>query len=339
MKLPFLDRREELARLVRLVKRDEGAFGVLYGRRRCGKSRLLREAVPSETSVFFVGDDREATLQRAGLASEIGRFLEGFGDVTYSEWDALLARWWSDAPPGAVLILDELPVDGRPCAGTAQRDPEARRSRPSTACSPVGGGLLSAHDAGPGARPIRPPLWARDRDLEDHPARSGLDRRSAFDRRPRGCGGGVRPLGRGPALLGAGGRPFRPCGSRPFSRPRSAGSPARGTGTSLARRPARHLPGRIGAQPDRPRLPPCLGDCRPAGQTGDLARPALAATDGDGAGRARGAVRGRRSGDQAVPLPHLRSLPRVSGFDSSSRIARGWKRGSWRRSNEASLPT
>ena len=43
------------------------------------------------------------------MKSEIGRFLEGFGDVTYSEWDALLARWWSDAPSGAVLILDELP--------------------------------------------------------------------------------------------------------------------------------------------------------------------------------------------------------------------------------------
>ena len=127
----LLDRREELARLVRLVKRDEGAFGVLDGRRCCGKSRLLREALPSETSVFFVGDDREATLQRAGLASEIGRFLQGFGDVTYSEWDALLARWWSDAPPGAVLILDELPSMVRPCAGTAQRDPEACRSGPS----------------------------------------------------------------------------------------------------------------------------------------------------------------------------------------------------------------
>jgi AAA+ ATPase superfamily predicted ATPase len=109
MRLPFLDRREELTRLVRLVKRAESAFGVLYGRRRCGKSRLLREVAPSETSVFFVGDDREAALQRAGLAAEIGRFLEGFGDVTYSEWDALLARWWNDAPPGAVLILDELP--------------------------------------------------------------------------------------------------------------------------------------------------------------------------------------------------------------------------------------
>lgn len=110
MKLPFLDRRDELARLIRLVTREEGAFGVLYGRRRCGKSRLLQEAAPARTCVYFVGDDREAALQRASLASEIGRFLQGFGDVTYSEWDTLFARWWSDAPPGAVLILDELPA-------------------------------------------------------------------------------------------------------------------------------------------------------------------------------------------------------------------------------------
>lgn len=109
MRLPFLDRREELTRLEQLVKRDEGALGVLYGRRRCGKSRLLREAAPPEVSVFFVGDDREAALQKAALAAEIGRFLKGFDQVTYPEWDALLARWWSEAPPGSVLILDELP--------------------------------------------------------------------------------------------------------------------------------------------------------------------------------------------------------------------------------------
>jgi len=109
MRLPFLDRRHELAGLERLINREEGALGVLYGRRRCGKSRLLREAAAAASSVFFVGDDREAALQRAALATEIGRLLEGFDHVSYPEWDALLARWWSDAPSGSVLILDELP--------------------------------------------------------------------------------------------------------------------------------------------------------------------------------------------------------------------------------------
>ncbi len=82
---------------------------MLYGRRRCGKSRLLREVLPPDRSVYYVGDDRESALQRASLATEIGRLLPGFDRVTYPDWDALLARWWSEAPNGAVLTLDELP--------------------------------------------------------------------------------------------------------------------------------------------------------------------------------------------------------------------------------------
>jgi uncharacterized protein len=109
MKLPFLDRQEEAARFRRLIDRAEGSLGVVYGRRRCGKSRLLREILPPERAVYYVGDDREASLQRASLAVEIGRFLPGFERVTYPDWDALLARWWQEARPGTVLALDEFP--------------------------------------------------------------------------------------------------------------------------------------------------------------------------------------------------------------------------------------
>jgi AAA+ ATPase superfamily predicted ATPase len=109
MKLPFLDRHEEAARFSRLLDRTEGSLGVVYGRRRCGKSRLLREILPPARSVYYVGDDREGSLQRASLATEIGRLLPGFERVTYPDWDALLARWWQEASPGTVLALDEFP--------------------------------------------------------------------------------------------------------------------------------------------------------------------------------------------------------------------------------------
>lgn len=52
MKLPFLDRREEASRFRRLLNREEGSLGVVYGRRRCGKSRLLREILPAERAVI-----------------------------------------------------------------------------------------------------------------------------------------------------------------------------------------------------------------------------------------------------------------------------------------------
>jgi AAA+ ATPase superfamily predicted ATPase len=109
VKLPFLDRHEEAARFRRLLDRPESALGVVYGRRRCGKSRLLREILPPDRSVYYVGDDREGSLQRASLATEIGRLLPGFERVTYPGWDDLLARWWQEARPRTVLALDEFP--------------------------------------------------------------------------------------------------------------------------------------------------------------------------------------------------------------------------------------
>lgn len=109
MALPFLDRKDELARLKALLGRADGRLAVLYGRRRCGKSRLVQEALRGRPSVYYVGDDRDASLQRSALAAEIARLLPGFGDVRYPDWEALLARFWREAPRRAVLALDEFP--------------------------------------------------------------------------------------------------------------------------------------------------------------------------------------------------------------------------------------
>ena len=109
MTLAFLDRRDELARLRALFGGTASGMAVLYGRRRCGKSRLLQEVLRGRHAVYYVGDDREGTLQRVALAKEITRLLPGFGDVTYPDWEALLDRFWREAPRGAVLALDEFP--------------------------------------------------------------------------------------------------------------------------------------------------------------------------------------------------------------------------------------
>jgi hypothetical protein len=110
MTLPFFDRAEERAALAQFVSGVEGGFGVLFGRRRCGKSRLLQESLPAGRSTYYVGDDRESAIQRAALAVEIGRRLPGFDAVRYPDWDALLSRFFREAPAGSVLALDEFPA-------------------------------------------------------------------------------------------------------------------------------------------------------------------------------------------------------------------------------------
>ncbi len=108
MRLQFLNRHNERRRLSRALGSNESTLVVLFGRRRCGKSRLIEEVVP-ESAISFVGDDREASLQRRALASEIGSRIAGFDQVVYPDWDALLQRFWKDAPADAVLVLDEFP--------------------------------------------------------------------------------------------------------------------------------------------------------------------------------------------------------------------------------------
>jgi len=105
--LRFLDREEELSRLGRALENGESALVCLYGRRRCGKTRLIQEGLKERRAAYYVGDDREEALQMAGVAREIARLLPGFDSVTYADWETILKRWEGEAPAGAVLVLDE----------------------------------------------------------------------------------------------------------------------------------------------------------------------------------------------------------------------------------------
>ena len=109
MKLPFLNRSGEMERLQRALSQEESVLLCLYGRRRCGKSRLLQEALHGKKRVYYVGDDRESSLQRRSLARAISELIPGFSLVDYPDWDALLERWWREAPGSSVLALDEFP--------------------------------------------------------------------------------------------------------------------------------------------------------------------------------------------------------------------------------------
>lgn len=106
--LAFLDRDPELRRLRRAI--DEApSFVVVFGRRRLGKSRLIAEALRDRRHVYYVGDARDAVLQRRSFAAEIARHLPGFDAVDYPDWDALLARLWADTRDGLAIAIDELP--------------------------------------------------------------------------------------------------------------------------------------------------------------------------------------------------------------------------------------
>lgn len=107
MPLPFLDREAEQRRLRRFLGSEDARLAVLYGRRRCGKSTLLR-ATCAESVPYFLADEREPTLQRQALAAEITRVLPAFDATHYPSWDALFTSL-AARTEHLSLVLDEFP--------------------------------------------------------------------------------------------------------------------------------------------------------------------------------------------------------------------------------------
>ncbi len=106
--LPFLDRVAETARLCKALTPRGGAFAVVYGRRRCGKSTLLQHVLKPR-DVYFVADEGARELQLQSLASEIARTVPEFDAARYSSWESLLAAARARIPRGTTVVFDEFP--------------------------------------------------------------------------------------------------------------------------------------------------------------------------------------------------------------------------------------
>lgn len=108
----FLDRKEELARLLRLSTERNGGFAAIWGRRRIGKSALLQEWCRRTNGLYVVADETVAVAQREELASVIGTRFPGFGEVRYPSWKTLfdaLSRQAAAADWHGPFALDEFP--------------------------------------------------------------------------------------------------------------------------------------------------------------------------------------------------------------------------------------
>ena len=57
-KFPFLNRYKEIEKLQKLWDSDNPQLAIVYGRRRCGKSRLLQHLRTAET-IYFLADQSD----------------------------------------------------------------------------------------------------------------------------------------------------------------------------------------------------------------------------------------------------------------------------------------
>ena len=104
----FVNRETEIARLERVLDSGTAQLVVIYGRRRCGKSTLLKR-VMDDNAVYFSADMREAPLQINALAQRIEKFIPGFANPIYPGWDSLFRSLNTALRSRITLRLDEFP--------------------------------------------------------------------------------------------------------------------------------------------------------------------------------------------------------------------------------------
>ncbi len=113
--MKFVDRKRELERLKRTLTAPEAQLIVVYGRRRVGKSTLIKMALKEKLAIYFQADETEETNQLLLLAKAISVYIPGFDNVNYPNWYALLEALNFRIERNSTLCLDEFPYLVKSC--------------------------------------------------------------------------------------------------------------------------------------------------------------------------------------------------------------------------------
>ena len=106
--MKFVDRIEETARLRDALSREKSSLVVVYGRRRLGKSTLIKRVL-SDRDVYFLADRSEGQHQRTLLAKVIAQVFSDFDKLTYPDWESMFRAANYRADKRFTLCLDEFP--------------------------------------------------------------------------------------------------------------------------------------------------------------------------------------------------------------------------------------
>lgn len=105
----FINREAELTQLEELYHSQAAQLFILYGRRRVGKTELLRSFCADKPHIFFVATLSSDASQLAAFSQEIWRFLHGevAEGFTFPGWEAAFQALAS-LPGRPVVVLDEI---------------------------------------------------------------------------------------------------------------------------------------------------------------------------------------------------------------------------------------
>lgn len=106
----FIGRQAELKRLEELYCSDSFEFLVMYGRRRVGKTSLLREYAGTHKTIFFSAQEKNDSLNLVDFSRAVQTSLTGDDFGVFRDWEAAFQYVGDHTGSERVtLIIDEFP--------------------------------------------------------------------------------------------------------------------------------------------------------------------------------------------------------------------------------------
>ena len=106
--MAFYNRTEEIIRIKNALARPTPQFIVVYGRRRCGKSTLLRH-VMKESDVYYMATQADAAIQRQQFSVALDGVFPKFSQTRYRSWYELFEMLETRKGKRFTLYVDEFP--------------------------------------------------------------------------------------------------------------------------------------------------------------------------------------------------------------------------------------
>ena len=114
--MEFVDRKKEFERLQKSLRREKPQFIVVYGRRRIGKSTLIKKVMDfSRGDIYFLADKTSEPSQRQLFSTTIDMTIEGFSSANYPTWESLLLSLNRSVDHRITVCLDEFPYLVKSC--------------------------------------------------------------------------------------------------------------------------------------------------------------------------------------------------------------------------------
>ncbi len=105
--MKFINREKELTGLEKEYKRNGPSFMVIYGRRRVGKTTLIKEFIKNKNAVYYLADTQTEILQLARFKEIVSQQWndEVLNNLDVNSWDGIFNYMAKHSPPKEKLII------------------------------------------------------------------------------------------------------------------------------------------------------------------------------------------------------------------------------------------